>query len=87
MSSVSGRIAPPASLASFEGLEVDFEELQGWTDDITAVREYADLPRAAREYVEWVEDRVGVPIVMLSVGPERDQIIPRRDAPQFHVLA
>ncbi|MCK6448948.1 MAG: adenylosuccinate synthase [Planctomycetes bacterium] len=77
----------PAALGSLDGLDVDYEELQGWSEDITAVREYGDLPRAAREYVEWVEDRVGVPIVMLSVGPDRDQIIPRRDAPQFHVVA
>ncbi len=71
----------PAQLASFDGLQVEYEELSGWNDDITAVREYEDLPRAAREYVEWVENRVGVPIVMLSVGPDRDQIIPRRGAP------
>ncbi|MCE9595223.1 MAG: adenylosuccinate synthase [Planctomycetes bacterium] len=74
----------PASLASFEGLEVEYEELPGWNDDLTAVREYGDLPAAARAYVEWVEARVGVPIVMLSVGPQRDQIIPRRDAPLVH---
>jgi adenylosuccinate synthase len=74
----------PASLASFDGLEVEYEELPGWNDDLTAVREYGDLPAAARTYVEWVEKRVGVPIVMLSVGPQRDQVIPRRGAPLVH---
>jgi adenylosuccinate synthase len=39
------------------------------------------LPPLARKYVEWLEKLVGVPIVMLSVGPDRDQIIPRRGAP------
>jgi adenylosuccinate synthase len=45
--------------------------------DITGVRQYEDLPQAARDYVEWVEGLIGVPIVMLSVGPERDQVIER----------
>ena len=54
-----------------------YEELPGWQEDITAVRRYEDLPQATRSYVEWVEERVGAPILMLSVGPERDQVIPR----------
>jgi len=38
---------------------------------------HADLPAAAQDYVAWVEKRAGVPIVLISVGPERDQVIPR----------
>ena len=41
------------------------------------MRHFGELPEAARAYVEWVEEAVGVPIVMLSVGPERSQVIPR----------
>lgn len=67
----------PGELADLEGVEVEFETHKGWTEDITGVREYGDLPAAAREYVEAAEKLVGVPIVMLSVGPERDQVIPR----------
>ena len=58
-----------------------YETRPGWSEDITAVRDYADLPQAAQDYVEWVEAQVGCPIVMLSVGPERDQVIPRAGAP------
>ena len=41
------------------------------------MRRFEDLPREARAYVEWLEKELSVPIVMLSVGPERDQVIPR----------
>ena len=67
----------PAHLASLAGIEVDCEALPAWREDITGVRAYEELPAACRGYVEWVEARVGVPIVMLSVGPSREQVIPR----------
>ncbi len=53
----------------------DLEEMPGWHDDITAARTIEDLPRAARDYLDYVSDFVGVPIVCVGVGPERDQII------------
>ena len=67
----------PAHLASLEGVEVKLSTRPGWTEDITAIREFEKLPAACREYVEWVEEVVGTPIVMLSVGPSRDQVIAR----------
>jgi len=67
----------PVGCTDLSKVEVQYEELPGWQEDITAVRRYEDLPAATRSYVEWVEERVGAPILMLSVGPERDQVIPR----------
>ena len=67
----------PASLSGIEDLEVEYTSFPGWTEDITAVRQYDRLPRRCREYVESVEKLIGVPIEMLSVGPERDQVISR----------
>jgi adenylosuccinate synthase len=67
----------PADLASIERVDPVYESHPSWTEDITGVRAFEDLPRAAREYVERLEREVGVPIVMLSVGPERSQVIPR----------
>ena len=52
-----------------------YESRPGWTEDITAVRDAADLPSAARDYVAWVESLVGSKILMLSVGPDREQVI------------
>jgi len=67
----------PVGCTDLDMIEVQYEELPGWKEDISGVRRYEDLPTATRAYVEWVEERVGAPILMLSVGPERDQVIPR----------
>jgi adenylosuccinate synthase len=68
----------PGHLAGMEGVEPVYDVRPGWGTDIAAVRRYEELPPAAREYVEWIEERIGVPIEMLSVGPERDAVIPRK---------
>ena len=53
------------------------EFLEGWKCDISGIRRWEDLPKAARDYVEYVERRVGCHIGYVSVGPERDSIILR----------
>ncbi len=52
-----------------------YEELTGWAEDISDVRDYADLPVAAQQYVERVEQLTGVPIKTVSVGPARTATI------------
>lgn len=58
------------------GIEPVYESLPGWTEDVTGVRKYEDLPQNARNYVEWVQKLVGAKVLMLSVGPDREQVIP-----------
>jgi adenylosuccinate synthase len=53
----------------------DYEELPGWDDDISECRDVEDLPQAARDYLAYIADFIGVPIALISVGPARDQII------------
>jgi adenylosuccinate synthase len=53
----------------------EYETLPGWDEDLTDVREIADLPAAAQDYLAYVSDFVGVPIGMVGVGPGSDQII------------
>ena len=53
------------------------ETLPGWKCDISGVRKWEDLPKEARDYVEYVERQVGCRITYVSVGPERDSIIIR----------
>ena len=67
----------PVGCTDLSRIEVQYEELPGWQEDISKVRRYEDLPETTRSYVEWVEERVGSPILMVSVGPEREQVIPR----------
>ena len=52
-----------------------YEELPGWKTDITAVRRYDDLPKETRSYIEYIQDKVEVPIGWVSVGPERSQLV------------
>ena len=56
-----------------------YEEHNGWSEDITEVKNYQDLPEAARKYIERIEEIVKVPVSMISVGPERSQIIIKDD--------
>ena len=53
-----------------------FEELEGWDEDLTPLRELGDLPAAAGKYLDRVQDLVGVPIGVVSVGPGREQSLP-----------
>lgn len=55
-----------------------YEELPGWKgEDITGVRNYMDLPVNTRKYIEYLEEITGVPMSIVSVGPDRDQTIIR----------
>lgn len=55
--------------------EVEYETLPGWRCDIGSVRTWEDLPQAARDYVERIQELVGVPIKWIGVGPGRDAIV------------
>jgi len=50
-------------------------ELPGWHEDIAGVRDMGDLPANARAYLEFIEEQLGVPVVMAGVGPARDEMI------------
>ncbi len=53
------------------------ETLPGWKCDIRGIRKFEDLPENCRKYVEFVEQKIGYPITMVSNGPGRDDIIYR----------
>ena len=69
----------PAAPAQANAVTPVYEELPGWGDDISGVRSLGDLPTTARQYVRRIEQLIGAPIDMISVGPERDQAIVTRD--------
>ncbi|MEI6664016.1 MAG: adenylosuccinate synthase [Actinomycetes bacterium] len=50
-------------------------EMPGWSEDLTECRAIDDLPEAARNYISFIEEFVGVPVTLIGVGPARDQII------------
>lgn len=72
------RIEHPPSVG-LERVTPVFEELPGWTEDVTAARSVEELPANARAYVERVEQLAGIPASILSVGPDRAETIERLD--------
>ena len=67
---------PPTLL--LEKAKPVLEKLPGWKCEIRGIRKYEDLPENCRRYVEFVEERIGYPITMISNGPGRDDIIYRK---------
>ncbi|MBR2782266.1 MAG: adenylosuccinate synthase [Oscillospiraceae bacterium] len=63
--------------SKLEGAEPVIEYLPGWCCDVTKARTWEDLPKQARDFVEYVEARIACPIRYVSVGPERDSIVLR----------
>src|SRR5581483_4173859 len=53
----------------------EYEELPGWSEDVSHCRSEEELPEAARDYLQYMADFVKVPIALIGVGPARDQVI------------
>jgi adenylosuccinate synthase len=65
----------PTNLEAFAQCQPVYEEVPGWMTDISAARSFDQLPEKAQSYVRRLEQLVGCPIVLVSVGPRRDQTI------------
>jgi len=65
----------PATIQELEKCRPVFEDMPGWADDIRGARRCQDLPAAARSYLKKVEELVGAPIQIISVGPDREETI------------
>jgi adenylosuccinate synthase len=65
----------PASLDVLEQVEPIYEEMEGWKTDTSKCKTYDELPDNARYYVERISQLVGVPLGIVSVGPNRAQTI------------
>ncbi|WP_121966385.1 adenylosuccinate synthase [Myroides sp. N17-2] len=58
-----------------ENVEPIYVEKKGWKADLTGMTEYSQLPEELKEYIKFIEDEVGVPVKIVSVGPDRTQTI------------
>ncbi|TWU73714.1 hypothetical protein ED733_005106 [Metarhizium rileyi] len=67
----------PADLGYLETCEVVYKEFEGWQKPTTHAKTYYDLPKQAREYIEFIENFVGVKIGWIGTGPSRDDMITR----------
>ena len=60
-----------------ENIEPIYTELKGWKEDLTKMKDINKLPEELNEYIQFIEDEVGVPVKIVSVGPDRTQTIIR----------
>jgi adenylosuccinate synthase len=65
----------PMTQTDFHHATPVYEYLDGWWEDITQAREFADLPRNAQAYVKTLEDMIGAPVAAIGTGPRRDQTL------------
>jgi adenylosuccinate synthase len=65
----------PASQRLIQSSEPVYEDLEGWQQDTSGARRYEDLPTAARRFIERVGEVAGLPVMTISVGPDREQTI------------
>ena len=70
----------PAVSKELREVEPIYETLPGWNSSTEGVTEMDKLPSAARDYVEFISERIGVPVGLVSTGPERNQTIVMRDS-------
>lgn len=63
----------PATIEKLSKCKPIFEEVEGWTEDITNINNFNDLPINAQNYIRRIEELVSVPVALISVGPKREQ--------------
>ena len=72
---LNGQPAGEFAVARLGEYQPVYEDLPGWSEDVTSVRRMQDLPPAARAYLHRLEEIAGVPVSLVSVGAEREQVI------------
>ena len=70
----------PTTIDEWSRVEPIYEECEGWSGDLRGARVLSDLPKAAQTYLQKIEEHVGVPVAVVSVGPDREETIILRPA-------
>jgi adenylosuccinate synthase len=66
---------PPMAADGYELITPVYESMPGWSENSYGVTEYADLPQAAKNYIKRIEELTGVPVDIISTGPDRNETI------------
>ena len=69
----------PSTVAELEKVEPQFITMPSWKEDISSIRNYDELPLNCRRYLETIEEKLGVKITMVSVGPDKEATILREE--------
>lgn len=78
---VNGKIVTdfPANVDAMNAAKPQLKKFKGWKTELKNCKTYEELPKAARDYIEFIEDFTGTPVDIVSVGYERNQTFIRRD--------
>ncbi|MCF0246093.1 MAG: adenylosuccinate synthase [Ileibacterium sp.] len=69
----------PSDQADVAKAKPVYKEFEGWTEDISKCSSYEELPKQAKDYISFIEEFTGVPVTMISVGPDRVNNIYRKE--------
>lgn len=74
---INGKIVEqfPADLESLENIKPIYKEFKGWMTDLSKVKSLEELPKEAKEYIDFIKDYLDVPYCVISVGTDRSQTI------------
>ncbi|MBQ4021071.1 MAG: adenylosuccinate synthetase, partial [Bacteroidales bacterium] len=72
---VDGKRTAEVPFDTYAAITPVYKEFKGWKADITSATGEEELPAAFKSYIKFIEDYLGVPVTILSVGPDRDQTI------------
>jgi adenylosuccinate synthase len=65
----------PADLCMHPDLDLVYDELPGWEENISDIRDYENLPENCKSYIAYIEEKLGVKAAIVSVGPKREETI------------
>gem|GEM_PF-2041955 len=65
----------PADLCMHPEMEMIYDELPGWEENISDIRDYEKLPENCKSYIAYIEEQLGVKAAIISVGPKREETI------------
>ena len=72
---IDGKICNELPFNNEAIIEPIYEEFKGWTEDISGFTKFDELPASLKKYIEFIENQTGVPVTMVSVGPDRKETI------------
>ena len=58
-----------------EEIKPVWKDIKGWNSDLTTAKSYDELPAEARDYIRFIEEKLEVPVTMISTGPERESLV------------
>ena len=67
----------PSDLDEMDSMSIEYKTFQGWQSKTTGCSTFDALPQKAKEYVQYIEDAVGIPIKWIGTGPRREDMIMR----------